>query len=252
MRPKRKRRGNSRYFLFFVLILIFVGILGTGIYMLLINVSWFDVTNISHQGNSIIPDSLITAMVSGYYAQNLFTIRSSNIRNKFSDIARIKELKIKKKLPSHLEIIITERPACLWLKSTCGNLFPVDKRAVVLENYDGIAKEDLPIMNIYLSAAQLKAGLKLQTPSLKKVLALHQKISAEAPDFLPIISEYYIIDNTIHIVDARQGTKIIPSNKDLAAQLKRYQFVLDNGNIAKRSTVDLRYEKQVVVKEADI
>ena len=94
MRPKRKRRGNSRYFLFFVLILLFVGVLGTGIYMLLTNVSWFDVTKISHRGNAIIPDSLITAQVKGYYSQNLFTIRSSKIREQLSGIARVKELKI--------------------------------------------------------------------------------------------------------------------------------------------------------------
>lgn len=252
MRPKRKRRGNSRYFLFFVLILLFVGVLGTGIYMLLTNVSWFDVTKISHRGNAIIPDSLITAQVKGYYSQNLFTIRSSKIREQFSGIARVKELKIKKKLPSHLELIFTERPATLWLKGSCGNLFPVDNEGTVLENYDGIAKEDLPIMSVFMSANQLKPGTKLHNRSLQKVLALHNRITAEAPDFLPIISEYYIIDNTIHIVDARHGTSIIPSTKDLAAQLKRYQFVVDNGNIDSRSTVDLRYDKQVVVKEGNI
>ncbi len=252
MRSKRKRRGNSRYFLFFVLILFLMGILGTGIYLFAIKVSWFDVSKISHRGNHILPDSLITAKVSSYYGQNLFTIRGSKLAKEFSTIARVKEVKIKKKLPSHLEIIFTEQPATLWVKSSCGNLFPVDKDGRVLENFDGIAHEDLPIVGIFLNATQMKAGTKLNNPSLRKALALHQQICSEAPEFLQFISEYYIIDNTIHIVDSRQGTSIIPSTKDLAAQFKRYQFVLDNGNIAKRSTVDLRYDKQVVVKDGNI
>ena len=70
----------------------------------------------------------------------------------------------------------------------------------------------------------------------------------EAPDFLPQISEYYLIDNTINIIDAKTGTRIIPSEEDFATQISRYRFVQENGNINRNSVVDLRFKNQVVVK----
>jgi hypothetical protein len=86
---------------------------------------------------------------------------------------------------------------------------------------------------------------------ISRILALHLKIMKKAPEYLAIISEYYMIDDTINIVDARYGTRIIPSEDDIAAQLKRYQFVQDNGNINRRSLVDLRFKNQVVIKAGD-
>jgi hypothetical protein len=60
-----------------------------------------------------------------------------------------------------------------------------------------------------------------------------------------------MIDNTINIIDARYGTRIIPGEDNMATQLRRYQFVQDNGNISRKSVVDLRFDNQVVVKAGD-
>ncbi|MEJ1730232.1 hypothetical protein SMA90_28295, partial [Escherichia coli] len=85
-------------------------------------------------------------------------------------------------------------------------------------------------------------------PDLNRILQTHLAIMQDAQDYLPIISEYYMIDNTINIIDARYGTRIIPGETDFADQLRRYQFVQDNGNISQHSVVDLRFDNQVVVK----
>lgn len=249
MRPKRKRRGNSRYYFFFALALILTGLIGTGAYMFLVNVSWLNITQIRHSGNSIVPDSLITQKLSFCMGKNLLAVSSSEIRSQFESIARIKQIQVRKSLPHTLNITFQEYPAVLWLRSAEGDLKPINASAKILETFDGIAKEDLPIVGTFLPSAQLKPGIKLNKPYLNRILALHAKIGKEAPDFLPIISEYYMIDNTIHIVDTRYGTSIIPSENEIAAQLRRYLFVQDNGNINRRSTVDLRFDKQVVVKE---
>jgi len=251
MRSKRKRRGNSRYYVYLVLVLILTGLVGGGTYLLLMNVSWFDVREISHSGNIVVPDSQITAALATYQGRNLLRIRGSELRSHFSKIARIQEIEVHKRLPHKLSVKFIERQAALWVRSHDGELRPIDSEGLVLETFGGVAKEDLPIVGTYLSSTQLKAGIKLDKPYLKRILALHNRISKEAPEFLPYISEYYLIDNTIHMVDSRYGTSIIPAQKEIAAQLKRYLFVQDNGNIARRSTVDLRFDKQVVVKEGN-
>lgn len=251
MRTHRKRRGNSRYYLYFILIMVLTGLVGGGTYLLLMNVSWFDVRQINHSGNLVMPDSLINAALATYQGRNLLQIRGSELRSRFAKIARVEEIDIGKRLPHTLIVKFHERQGVLWLRTTDGELKPIDSNGMVLETFGSVAKEDLPIVGTYLKSAQLKAGIKLNKPYLNRVLALHKQIGEEAPDFLPFISEYYLIDNTIHIVDSRYGTSIIPAEKEIAAQLRRYLFVQDNGNIARRSTVDLRYDKQVVVKEGN-
>jgi len=79
-------------------------------------------------------------------------------------------------------------------------------------------------------------------------LATHRRIVEDAPEFATNISEYYTIDNTVYIIDARNGLRLIPSEKNLAKQLSRYEFVRDNGNISQSSILDLRTDNQVVVK----
>ena len=251
MRPSRKRRGNSRYYVYFIMVLLVTGLLGTGLYLLLMNVSWFNIHQIAHSGNSVVPDSLISSVLARYEGQNLLRVRGSELRSHFKRIARIQDIDIHKGLPHKLNVKFHERQGVLWIRSADGELRPIDKDGMVLETFGGVAKEDLPIVGTYLTLSQLKAGSKLEKSYIRSVLALHNRISKEAPEFLPFISEYYFIDNTIHMVDSRYGTSIIPAQKNIAAQLKRYLFVQDNGNIARRSTVDLRFDKQVVVKEGN-
>ncbi|HNQ43726.1 MAG TPA: FtsQ-type POTRA domain-containing protein, partial [Candidatus Cloacimonadota bacterium] len=212
---------------------------------------YFDITEIQISGNTAIPDSLVFRKVNRYKGTNLFSVSSKELCEEVKKISRIKSIKVRKHPLSTLKLEISERQGAIYVKSLEGNLYPVDSEAIVLANYSQIYKEDLPIFSSYLTDAQIKPGTKLLKANLQRVLALHQRIEREAPEFLPIISEYYMIDNTINIVDARYGTRIIPSEDNLAQQLKRYQFVQDNGNISRRSLVDLRFENQVVVKGGD-
>jgi len=248
MPQTRKRRGNSRYVLFFLIALIGIAALASGVYYLLMNVSWLSVKDVRITGNTCVPDSLINAMGKSYIGRNILSVSSREVRKSLSRFARVKDVDVRKRLPATLKITLHERQGMLYLKSAEGDLFPVDSDGMVLEQYDKVYREDLPVLTTYLSNAQLKPGRLLNKPPVSKVLALHKQIIAQYPEFLPVISEYYMIDNTIHIVDARYGTRIIPAETQIADQLRRYLFVQDNGNIDRNSLVDLRFAKQVVVK----
>ena len=244
----RKRRGNSRYYLFFFIALTGVALLGTGIWFGLTHINLFTLQKITVAGNEAIPDSLIYNITKPYLGMNLLAIPADDIKNKIMNLSRVKDVKLYKRLPATLKLEINERRAAIYLKTIEGDLHPIDSEAVVLMKYSPIYKEDMPIYSTYLSNHQIKPGHKLKNAGLQKVLHLHQRITKEAPDFLPQISEYYLIDKTVNIIDAKTGTRIIPAQEDLAKQLSRYQFVQENGNINKNSVVDLRYKNQVVVK----
>lgn len=250
MSKQRKRRGNSRYYMFFIVAMIGLSGLGIGVYALLMNVSWFDATNVQYSGNSSVPDSLILPIINKYKGHNLLSIPSGELRKELQGFARVNHVEIRKRLPHSLEIKLSERQGLLYVKSTEGDLYPIDADGLVLEQYDKVYREDLPVVATYLTNSQMKPGTVLSKPYLRKILTLHKQICKSAPDFVANISEYYMIDNIIHIIDTRYGTRIIPSETDIAGQLKRYSFVQENGNIDPNSVIDLRYDNQVVVKDS--
>lgn len=251
IKKTRKRRGNSRYYLFFFVSLLAVTSLGFAAWYTLTHVNLFALTKITLTGNTVVPDSLIQKSVTPYLGMNLLAIPSRDVKSRLMKFSRIRDVKIHKKLLHTIHLEIAERKGVVYLKSYEGDLFPVDSEGIVLARYSRCYKEDIPIFTTYLQGTQIKPGRKLKNAGLSKILALHQRITKEAPDFLPHISEYYLIDNTVNIIDSRYGTRIIPSDEDMASQLKRYIFVQDNGNIDRRSVVDLRFKNQVVVKAGD-
>ncbi|MCB5255747.1 MAG: FtsQ-type POTRA domain-containing protein [Candidatus Cloacimonetes bacterium] len=244
----RKRRGNSRYYLFFTLSLAGVIALVIGAWYALRHMPFLQLQKIEISGNTAIPDSLVARYLEDQLGQNLFKIPVKKIKQDIKSISRVKELKITRQLLSTIKIRVKEREGILYVKSQEGRLYPIDSEGVIMERYTSYYREDIPIYSSYYKDSQLKPGNQLTKRDISRILALHLKIMQQAPEYLPIISEYYMIDDTINIVDARYGTRIIPSEENIATQLGRYQFVQDNGNIDRRSLVDLRFENQVVIK----
>jgi cell division septal protein FtsQ len=244
----RKRRGNSRYFLFFVLILLGLAGLGAGAYYALSNVPWLSIERIQATGNSTVADSLLHQALKPYIGQNLLAVDKRAVEKDVLGFSRIRSVRVGRRLLNTLRIKVVERQACLYVKSMEGDLFPIDIEGVVLEKYGQVYTENLPVVSLLVSNSRLKPGRRLSNPSLDKVLAMHARIMREAPEFLPNISEYYTIDNIVYMIDSRNGTRLIPSSKNLSRQFSRYEFVLDNGNVRQNSILDLRFDNQVVVK----
>lgn len=248
---QRKRRGNSRYYLYFLVsLLACFGMIG-GVFYAFRHLSIFELKSVSVHGNIAVPDSLILQKTQKYLGHNLFQISKKAMKQDLLSFSRVKDAKIRKHLMDKISIQIIERSGMLYVKSFEGNLYPIDEDGIVLSKYGKVYKEDLPIFSSYYPDASFKAGTRLEKADVLRICKLHKRIMKEAPEYLPIISEYFMIDNTIHIIDSRYGTCIIPSEDNLATQFKRYQFVQDNGNIGRRSTVDLRFENQVVVKAGE-
>lgn len=248
---QRKRRGNSRYYLYFALSLFAcLGLIG-GVFYAFRHLSIFELKSISVHGNTAVPDSLLLQKTQKYLGHNLFEVSKKSLKQDLLSFSRVKDAKIRKHLMDKISIQVIERSGILYVKSFEGNLYPIDEDGIVLSKYSKVYTEDLPIFSSYYPDASFKAGSRLDKADVMRICNLHKRIISEAPEYLNIISEYYMVDNTIHIIDARYGTCIIPSEDELATQFKRYQFVQDNGNIGRRSTVDLRFENQVVVKAGE-
>lgn len=245
---ERKRRGNSRYVLFFLIALFCTVAIGIGIYNAMLRVSWFNLQKVTVINNQSVPTEMILKITSPYMKMNILALPTSEIRKRILRISRVKSVKVQRRLLHTLRIVLQERSGFIYVKSAEGDLYPIDSEGIILEKLSSYYNEDLPILNTYMPGKQLKSGAKLNKPYVQKVLAMHKKISEELPDFLAQISEYYLVDDTIHIIDAKYGTRLVPSDTELIPQLSRYLFVQDNGNINRNTVIDLRFKNQVVVK----
>jgi cell division protein FtsQ len=245
----RKRRGHSRFVIFFALILVALGILFWLGYGCLSKAVWLSIRNISITGNENVATTSIQTQLQEFMGENLVKVSSRKIKQQLLKIKRIKKAKIVRLYPRTLKVRITERVGFLYLKSMEGSLFPVDEQGMVMEHALYPTKEDLPIVNIEVSNRQLHVGKKVDDKFLKKVIALQKRILKERPEFLPSISEYYSENGKIMIIDSRYGSRILLGMQDLRDQLRRYQFVQENGDVNRRDIFDLRFKNQVVVRQ---
>jgi cell division protein FtsQ len=163
-------------------------------------------------------------------------------------LKRIENVRIYRLFPNTLKLKITERKGFVYLKSREGDLFPVDENGMIIEYAVYPSKEDLPIVHSQYPSQQLHAGRVISDAFMKRVIQLQTKIIAEKPDFLKSISEYYLDNGSVVIVDATYGTRVLVSYQDLSDQIRRYQFVQENGDIDRKNILDLRFKNQVIIR----
>jgi len=244
----RKRRGNSRFIFFFILILLVLGSLTWASYAGLSKASWLNIKKFSISGNECVSTITINDLLHDFMGANLVDVSSSSIRKQLLKLKRIERVQIYRLFPNALKIKITERKGFVYLKSYEGDLFPVDENGMIVEYAVYPSKEDLPIVHSQYPSRKLHAGSVIKDAFMKRVIKLQTKIIAEKPDFLKSISEYYLDNGSVVIVDATYGTRVLLNDRDLSDQIRRYQFVQENGDINRKNILDLRFKNQVIVR----
>lgn len=244
----RKRRGHSRFISIFLLILISLSGLIWGAYEGLRRSDLLIIKEIRITGNEYIGASTIYELLNEFIGLNLLNVSEKDISNELIKIKRIKTIRVRRLFPSTLLVKVSEKKGFLYIKSKEGDLFPVDTQGMVIEYVLSQNQEDLPIVHSRFSNQQLEVGSYLKDAFIAKVMKMHKKIMEERPDFIKSISEYYQEGNYTIIVDARNGTRILLGDDRLSDQLRRYQFVQDNGNVDRKQIFDLRFKNQVIVR----
>lgn len=249
---KRKRRGNSRYFVLFLLIAFSMSILGFGIIQLMKNVPWFNVSKIEVKGNRFLDEKFLVDISRDCIGHNIMALPKRDLIKRYSAIKRIQKIKITKVLPNKLKISIVERRSIVYVKTVEGNLFPIDGEKIVLDNRPSSVPEDMPVVNTAYKNMQMVVGRRLSSIYLENVIKFQKTILELNPDFEKCISEYYLHNGTLCFIEASSGAKIILGSQDLASRIRRFLFLKENGSFDQNSIFDFRFEDQVVVKKETV
>ncbi len=245
---RRKRRGNSRYFFIFLVICSFLTGLFYGAGYLLQRINYFQVRDIQIVGNKNLAKDFLKDVAEDYYNKNLFSFKGADVSKKYSNIVRVKSVKISKIIPHTLRITVTERVGYFYLKSIDGVFFPIDKDKYVLDrNYT--YKEDLPIINVGRKSSQIVIGRRIGGSYINTIYLICEEITKINTSFVDNISEFYKKDNQIYFVDSESGSRIVLGEGNLKEKLERLIFLKENKGFEKNSIIDFQYTNQVISRQ---
>ncbi len=222
----KKVRGSSRYFFIFLFMVILLYIAYLGINTALKRISFFNIKTIVIKGNENLDKTFLLSLVSDFAGKNLFSVSKEEIETKYTNVVRVKKIKIKKYLPNKLVIIIYERLGKFFIKTKEGNLLPIDDEKVVLDNDRIYPNEIFPIIDTELSMKKgIEFGKKVKDKFVDEVFVFVDSLNAVDPNFIKNISEFYKEKNDIVMVDRFNGNKIIFGNGNIKKKMLRFEHL---------------------------
>ena len=248
MELNRKRRGNSRYFIAFISLALVLAFAFWGARALGRRMEFFRIDTVSIQGRSILPEAFCQSLSEEYIGRNLFDVSTSEVAERYEQLARVKSCRVRRVPPSRLSISIEERRCALWVQSSDGRLLPIDAERVVLDADLTYAHEDAPVLRLPMAAHEVAPGDTLRNDTLEQAFALHGAIAAHSEWLAARVSQYYRRGNELVLVEAGSGCRIVLGQGDMDDKLRRLVFFAENKGFSPGTTLDLRFRDQIVAK----
>ncbi|MCD4830161.1 MAG: FtsQ-type POTRA domain-containing protein [Candidatus Cloacimonetes bacterium] len=248
MELTRKRRGNSRFFITFFVLALGLAFSFWGLRALSRRIEWFRIDRVTIQGRHILPEAFCVSLSEEYVGQNLFDISTSEVAQRYERLARVKSCRVHRIPPSRLSITIVERRTAFWLQRRDGALLPVDAERVILDSDVSYAHEDAPLVNLGLDPSLLVPGDTLRNDTLESVFALHGRIAASSDWLANRVSQYYLDEEQLTLVETGSGCRIVLGEGNMDEKLRRLLFFAENKGFTPGATLDLRFHDQIVAK----
>lgn len=244
---RRKRRGNSRFIIYFLLISALVIFAVRGGHYLLRHVSWFNITSIVVTGNINLDEESLKELAAEFIGTNLYSVPLKTVEYKYENIIRISDIKIRRVFPNRLKLIVEERIGFVYVKTNEGILIPVDEYGIVLDRRYSFLSENLPIICADISKKDLIPGNGTDNEVIQQAIEIHKTV-IESNINENDVSEYYLSNGNFYLIELNSGSRICLGKENYREKLYKLEFIMDNIGIEKQSILDLRFEDQVVIR----
>lgn len=245
---QRKKRGSSRYFVLIVLLacLVFFGF--QGLKKLFTSIDLFNIEKIEITGNRILETDFLLNIALDLIGRNMLTVSRREITAKYENIARIKQIRIRKKLFSTLVITFEERNAIFLISSDQGDLIPIDSEKVYMDRESLDPREVLPVVNTGIALQEMRPGKVCDNEFVNQMIKLYKQIRYVDDDFFSNISQIYRELDEIYLVELNYGYRILLGDTHIEDKIRRYNFVEKNRKFEKDSVIDLRFKDKLIVR----
>tara|TARA_B100000902_G_scaffold90350_1_gene94029 strand:+ start:1550 stop:2293 length:744 start_codon:yes stop_codon:yes gene_type:complete len=235
-------------------IIFFIAIIG----LCVLSLNWadfkkiYEVKQVNIHGTNFFDQSIIEEKSNDMMLYNIFNSDLRNYKDEILGFDHIIDCKISRKFPTTIDITIYEREPIALINSD--ELIILDSEGVCLPvEYCDLS---LPILTNFKSNPELYP--KGSTTTSTNVLNSVELIRYTKDNFSMIydeISEFVFNENSEYEIILKNGkTRIILGSKNLQDKIKylsSFQETLkEEKNIKDFKYIDLRYSKQIIVKEA--
>ena len=249
---KKKRSGSSRYFIFFLVLVVLIYGVYIGINSLFTKLDLFKVKSIKISGNENLETDFLKNLCNDFINLNLYSISKKDVLRKYENIVRIDHIKVSRIFPNKLKIEINEKKGDFFFRTDSGIIFPIDKDRVVLDNVNFYENEVLPVIGTKIPDDEIIIGQIVENVLIEKIFSLRKKFANVDPDFINSISEFYLKDENLIFVNANIGYRIIFGDNEIEEKLKKLIFLEQNRTFEKGTTIDLRFKDQLVIRSEEI
>lgn len=199
----KKRKIVFKVIRFFTLIVIIIG--GT-IYALMSPI--FNIKNIVVEGNSKVTEQEVISLSKIETEQNMFRYKKSKVISNIKEEAYIEKVKVQRKLPDEIKLVVTERKATFMLAVANANAY-INNQGYVLE----ITSENstLPLLKgISTPQEQIQPGNRLSAEDLEKLGdVLNIMESATSNGIANLITQIDITNKNDYILRLSKNKKTV-------------------------------------------
>jgi len=234
---------------------------GLAILVLLVysSVTWcnytelFNLTDIEITGNSILADETITQIAAIQTDTSINNLDLSAIQARLEQNPYIRAAAVSRDFPHKLVIRINERIPICYLSHK--ELFLIDAEGILLPPTQTTVVPNLPVISGFENdSLPYQPGVNITNPEILTIVKNIHSTLLNSPDLFSSISEIHAWNGKNYILyTIKNGTPIFLGNRDLADQfniLANFQNRLKGKReLCDYQYLDLRWEKQVVVKE---
>jgi len=238
----RKRRGNTRYFAWFLTIIGGLYLAFRLILLLLYSLNIFMIKDLSFTGQMAIATDNLKQAGDDLIGRNLFRVSQEEVKDIYSSFSRIKDLSISRRLFGKLQINIVERKPVFQVLTHDGKILLVDDESVILSLSESSLTENPTIISVKALSDTLEPGKSLKDPFLEEMLKMYPKIKEAEPDFYDYISEIYVKDGDLYMVESRQGYRIILPRENLLQNIIDYMDIKNTYSFDNKTIIDMTIE----------
>lgn len=240
----------------FLVSILFVLML-CGIYIFVSHSPRFNLTRIDIEGNHKVSEKEILEKAKLDLGNNIFRMNLGQIEDFIREDKRIKDVWIKRKLPSRILIQVEEKKPTLWINLPDG-LYGLSQDQEIIPLGKEDFGRDLPVVTGLFPSAFAKQVQSIMPyerwPYRKAKFALNFYNTAlqEDSSFMEIISEISLGDQTnliLYLIPG--GTQVNMGKGSLKKRLRRLKTILDHEEKSEYfGCIDLRFKDQVVLRRS--
>ncbi len=249
---------NKIFLIFTLSILIF-----TGAYIYAHHSPNFNVAEIKIDGSNKITSDEIGKKAESCLGKNIFSLNLEGIEEQLRKDIRIKDVRVKRRLPHGILIEVEEKVPVLWISlptsftdsGNCGFFgLSIDQEIIPLDQKDLFC--DLPIVSGMemvdgKSSQVLKPYQRWSNFKVEKALEFYKTLTTIDPSSVELLAEINLKDMSNLILYLLPKIKVMMGSGDLERKWRRVRTILAGEEKTEEFVcLDLRFDDQVVLSKS--